>query len=174
MKEAGWEVPLGIGEYDYSGPEGGVEISAAVAQAESFAAFARTELAYAMYWADPRKNGPTYFAFKMFRNPDGKRTAVGDHFILGEVSDSDSVGVYVFKDANRNVASFMILNKRAKKGAKVTLDLGTAVPAQKAARYEYSGANPKAIGELPPLEVSGKAITVTIAPMSILRLDLKM
>src|SRR6266540_1235888 len=176
MKEVGWNVPLGIGEYDYSGPEGGAEISAAVAQAESFAAFARTELAYAMYWADPRKHGPTYFAFKMFRNPDGKRTAVGDRFILGQVSDNDSdiVGVYVFKDPTRNVASFMILNKRAKKGAKVTLDLATAVPAQKATRYEYSGANPKAIGELPPLELGGKTINVTIAPMSILRLDVKL
>ena len=42
MKEAGWDAPIAIGEYDYSGPEGGEEISAAVAQAESFAAFART------------------------------------------------------------------------------------------------------------------------------------
>jgi hypothetical protein len=41
MKEVGWDVPLAIGEYDYSGPEGGVEISGAVAQAESLAAFAR-------------------------------------------------------------------------------------------------------------------------------------
>jgi hypothetical protein len=174
MKEVGWNVPLGIGEYDYSGPEGGVEISAAVAQAESLAAFARTELAYAMYWADPRKNGPVYFAFKMFRNPDGRRTAVGDRFTVGDVSDTDSLGVYLFKDPKSKVASFMILNKRARKGIKLALDLGAAVPAQKASRYEYSGANPKAIGELPPLDVSGKTITLTIAPMSILRVDVKM
>jgi hypothetical protein len=174
MKEAGWDVPLGIGEYDYSGPEGGLEISAAVAQSESFAAFARTQVSYAMYWADPRKHGPTYFAFKMFRNPDGKRTAVGDHFILAEVSDYDSVGVYVFKDTKRNVASFVILNKKAKKGAKLTLDLSAPVPAQKATRYEYSSANPKAIGELPPLDVSGQKLNLSIAPMSILRVDVKL
>jgi hypothetical protein len=174
MKEAGWSVPIAIGEYDYSGPEGGEEISAAVAQAESFAAFARTEVSYAMYWADPRKHGPVYFAFKMYRNPDGKRTAVGDRFIVGEVSDSDSVSVYVFKDTQRKVASFVILNKRAKQGARVALDLGAPVPAQKAERYEYSQADPKAIGKLPPLEVSGKSVNVSIAPMSILRVDVKM
>jgi len=174
MKEAGWNVPIGIGEYDYSGSAGGLEISGAVAQAESFAAFARTQVAYAMYWADPHKHGPVYFAFKMYRNPDGRRTAVGDHFVLGEVSDSDSVGVYVFKDTQSNVASFMILNKRAQKGARVTLELNAQVPAQKAARYEYSNANPKAIGELPPLEVSGQNIKLEIAPMSILRVDVKM
>ena len=28
MKEAGWDVPIAIGEYDYAGPEGGEEISA--------------------------------------------------------------------------------------------------------------------------------------------------
>jgi hypothetical protein len=110
----------------------------------------------------------------MYRNPDGKRTAVGDRFIVGEVSDSDSVSVYVFKDTQRKVASFVILNKRAKQGARVALELGASVPAQKAERYEYSQADPKAIGKLPPLEVSGKSVNVSIAPMSILRVDVKM
>lgn len=174
MKEAGWDVPLAIGEYDYSGPEGGQEISASVAQAESFAAFARGQLTYAMYWADPRKHGPVYFAFKMYRNPDGKRTAVGDRFIVGEVSDFDSVSVYVFKDTKRKVASFMVLNKRAKKGARVALELSAPVAAQKAKRYEYSKVNEKAIGELSPLEVSGDNINLSIAPMSILRVDVKL
>jgi len=110
----------------------------------------------------------------MFRNPDGKRTAVGDRLLVGEVSDFDSVSVYAFKDSKRNVTSFMIHNKRAKKGVKVVLDLGAPVPEQKAKRYEYSNANPKAIGELPPLEVSGPSINLGIAPMSILRVDVKM
>ena len=174
MKEAGWDVPIAIGEYDHAGPEGGLEISAAVAQAESFAAFARSGVSYAMYWADPRKHGPVYFAFKMFRNPDGKRTAVGDHFMVAEVSDSNSVAVYAFKDAQRKVTSFVIVNKRARKGARVALDLGVSVPAQQATRYEYSSANLKAIGELSPLDIAGKVINLSIAPMSILRVDVKM
>ena len=174
MKEAGWDAPIAIGEYDYSGPEGGEEISAAVAQAESFAAFARSQVSYAMYWADPRKHGPVYFAFKMYRNPDGKRTAVGDRFIVAEVSDHDSVSVYAFKDPKRKVASFVILNKRAQKGARIALDLAKPVPAQKAKRYEYSKANQKAIGELPPLDVSGQKLKIEVAPMSILRVDVKM
>jgi hypothetical protein len=174
MKEVGWDVPIAIGEYDYAGPEGGEEISGAVAQAESFAAFARTRVSYAAYWADPRKHGPVYFTFKMFRNPDGQRTAVGDHFILGEVSDFDSVSVYAFKDPKKKVVSFIILNKRAQKGAKLALDLGTSVPAQKAKRYEYSKVNEKVIGELPPLDVSGQKLNVSIAPMSILRVDVKL
>jgi hypothetical protein len=171
MKEVGWNAPIAIGEYDYSGPEGGLEISAAVAEAESLAAFARIEVSYAMYWADPRKHSPVYFAFKMFRNPDGKRTAVGDHFILGDVSNYDAVSVYGFKDTTKNVVSFILLNKKALQGARVAIDLGVPVPAQKAPRYEYSKANMKAIGELPPLDVSGQKLDVSIAPMSILRVD---
>lgn len=174
MKEVGWDVPIAIGEYDYSGPEGGEEISGAVAQAESFAAFARSQVAYAFYWADPRKHGPVYFAFKMYRNPDGKRSAVGEEFAVAEVSDTDSVSVYTFKDAAKKVASFVILNKRAQKGVRLSLDLGAAVPAQKAKRYEYSKANPKAIGELPPLDVNGKSLKVSVSPMSIVRVDVKM
>lgn len=174
MKESGWDAPIAIGEYDHAGPEGGFEISAAVAQAESLAAFARMQLAYAMYWADPRKNGPTYFAFKMFRNPDGKRTAVGDNFTVGEVSDNDSVSVYVYKNEKTKVASFILINKRAAKGVKIALDLGVDVPAQQATRYEFSGVNQKAIGELPALDVSGQKLDVSIAPMSITRIDVKL
>jgi hypothetical protein len=174
MKEAGWDVPIAIGEYDHAGPEGGLEISAAVAQAESFAAFARAQVSYAMYWADPRKHGPAYFAFKMYRNPDGKRTAVGDRFVLAEVSDTNSVAVYLFKDTQRNVGSLIILNKRASIGARLTVQLSAPLPAQKATRYEYSQVNPKAIGELPPLDVSGQTLAVNIAPMSIVRVDVKL
>jgi hypothetical protein len=174
MKEAGWDVPIAIGEYDHAGPEGGLEISAAVAQAESFAAFARAQVSYAMYWADPRKHGPAYFAFKMYRNPDGKRTAVGDRFVLAEVSDTNSVSVYLFKDTQRNVGSLIIVNKRASKGARLTVQLSAPLPAQKATRYEYSQVNPKAIGELPPLDVSGQTLAVGIAPMSIVRVDVKL
>jgi hypothetical protein len=110
----------------------------------------------------------------MYRNPDGKRTPVGDRFILAEVSDYDSVSVYAFKDTQKKVASFVILNKRATKGARVALELGAPVPAQKVTRYEYSGAYPKAIGELPPLDVSGKSLKLSVAPMSILRVDVKL
>jgi hypothetical protein len=56
----------------------------------------------------------------------------------------------------------------------VALELNAPVPAQKARRYEYSNANPKAIGELPSLDVSGQSINLSIAPMSILRVDVKM
>jgi hypothetical protein len=59
-------------------------------------------------------------------------------------------------------------------GARLTVELGATVPTQKAARYEYSAANPKAIGELPPLDVTGKTVNVTVAPMSIVRIDLVM
>ena len=72
------------------------------------------------------------------------------------------------------MASLILLNKRAQKGANVTIDLGTSVPAQQAKRYEYSKANLKAIGELPPLAVSGKTLNVGLAPMSIVRVDVQL
>jgi hypothetical protein len=78
----------------------------------------------------------------------------------------------VYKDPSKKLASLIITNKRAKVGAKVAVDVGVALPAQKATRYEYSGTAPKAIGELPPLDVSGKTINITIGPMSIQRIDL--
>jgi hypothetical protein len=92
---------------------------------------------------------------------------------VGEVSDTESVSVYAFKDDKKKVASFILVNKRAKKAAKVALELGAPVAAQKAPRWEYSAKNQKAIGELPPLDVNGQKIDLGIAPMSITRIDVK-
>jgi hypothetical protein len=92
---------------------------------------------------------------------------------LAEVSDTDSVSVYAFKDEKRKIASFVLVNKRAQKGAKIALELGAPVAAQKAPRWEYSSKNQKAIGELPPLDVNGQELDVSIAPMSITRVDVK-
>ena len=174
MKETGWNPEIAIGEYDHlSGGDGGRDISAVVAQAENFAAWARAGVTYAFYWAQPKKHTPAYFAWKMFRNPDGKHTAVGDRFIAADVSKFSNVSVYVFKDPKKKIASFILLNKKAARDAVITIDLKGSVPDQQASAWEFSRANMKAIGELPPFKVGGSSMTVKLPAMSVLRIDVK-
>jgi hypothetical protein len=46
---------------------------------------------------------------------------------MAEVSDFDSVSVYAFKDPARRVASFIVLDKRAQRGAKVNIALAAPI-----------------------------------------------
>ena len=51
---------------------------------------------------------------------------------------------------------------------------GTDVEGYSAGSRPSGKVNPKAIGELPPLDVNGKSLKVNVAPMSIVRVDVKM
>ena len=163
-----------VGEYEWSGWDGGYDISGSVAQVEVIRVFAEQGVDMAYYWANPRKNSPVFFAFKMLRNPDGKHTEIGDLFLPAKVSRPDDVQAFVTRSAkDKTKLSFVFLNKRAKKGARVKLNLSANLPDQTVVPYELSAKNPKAIGELPARKVGGNSIEIELPPMSVLRFDAK-
>ena len=159
-----------LGEYSFGG-EG--DVSGGVAQAELLGVFAREGLDHAYFWFFPAVNSSPYFAFKMFRNPDGKHTAFGDRYLSGKVSAPDDVSVHSARDSKSGNLSFILVNKRAAKGAKVSLKLSSPVPEQEATIYEYSAAGRHAIGLLPGRRISGDTIDLDLPPLSVLRFDLK-
>jgi len=124
IKECNPGMKLAIGEYNWSG---NLDVSGGVAQGELFGVFAREEVYSALLWTGPDKNTPQYFAWKIYRNPDGKHTAFGDQLLPTTVSMPDDVSVFAAKDSKRKVVTFVLINKRAKKGSKVTLNLSQAV-----------------------------------------------
>jgi hypothetical protein len=170
IKECNPGMKLAIGEYNWSG---NLDVSGGVAQAELLGIFAREEIYSALLWTGPDKNTPQYFAWKIFRNPDGKFTAFGDRYLPSEVSAPDDVSVHAARAADGKV-TFVLINKRAKKGARLTVKLSKAVPSQTVALYEYSSVNSKCIGLLPDMTVGGDSITINLPPMSVLRFDVKM
>ncbi|MCY3017752.1 MAG: hypothetical protein NTW87_01795, partial [Planctomycetota bacterium] len=159
-----------IGEYNFGG-EG--DVSGGVAQAELLGVFAREGLDFAFLWLFPNVNSPHYFAFRMFRNPDGQQTAFGDRYLPSKCGAPHDVSVHAAKDSKTGRLTFVLVNKRAGKGAKLTLNLGAAVPAQDVTVYEYSSADRYCIGQLPAQKVSGDKVTMDVPPLSVLRFDLK-
>ncbi|KPK63332.1 MAG: hypothetical protein AMK73_05225 [Planctomycetes bacterium SM23_32] len=160
---------LALGEYNFGGDR---DVSGGVAQAELLGVFAREGLDYAFYWFFPAMNSPQYFAFKMFRNPDGRHTAFGDVYLPSEVSAPSDVSVHAARDSATGRLTFVLVNKRAAKPARVTLKLSRPVPAQDVTVYEYSAADKACIGKLPPRQVQGENLTVDLPAMSVLRFDL--
>ena len=143
MKEAGWDVPIAIGEYDHAGPEGGLEISGAVAQVETWRRLRARSLPMACTGPTRASTVPVYFAFKMFRNPDGKRPRSATTSWSATSATPTALGSTCTRTPRTRSLRSIITNKRAKVGARLTVELGAAVPAQKAARYEYSAPTPR-------------------------------
>ena len=161
---------LALGEYNFGGDR---DVSGGVAQAELLGVFAREGLQYAFYWFFPAVNSPQYFAYKMYRNPDGQNTAFGDVYLPGAVSAPDDVSVHAARASDAGRLTFVMVNKRAAKPARVTLKLSRPVPAQEVTVYEYSAADAGSIGRLPSRTMSGDSLTVDLPAMSVLRFDLK-
>jgi len=159
-----------IGEYNFGGDD---DVSGATAQAEVLGIFAREGLDFGFLWMFPQANSPQYFAFKMFRNPDGQHTAFGDRYLPSKCSAPDDVSVHAAKDAKTGRLSFVLVNKRASRSAQVTLNLGASVPAQDVVIYEFSSADRFCIGQLPARKVQGDKVTVSLPPLAVLRFDVK-
>ena len=157
-----------LGEYCFSGES---DISGGVAEAELLGIFAREGLDHAYYWFCPAPNSSPYFAFKMFRNPDGQHTAFGDRYLPAKVNAPTDVSVHTARDTKTGKLTFILVNKRATTGAKVTLKLNAALPAQAVTLYEYSRADRFAIGELPAKQIAGRTIEVDLPSLSVVRFD---
>jgi photosystem II stability/assembly factor-like uncharacterized protein len=159
-----------LGEYNFGG-EG--DVSGGVAEAELLGVFAREGLDFGFYWFAPAPNSSPYFAFKMYRNPDGQHTAFGDRYLPGAVSAPNDVSVHAARDSKTGRLTFILVNKRASLGAHLTLNLAAPVPAQDITVYEYSGVDKGVIGRWPARHVDGSVIKIDLAPMSVLRFDVK-
>ncbi len=161
---------LAIGEYNFGGEK---DVSGGVAQAELLGVFAREGVDHAYLWFFPQPNSPIYFGYKMLRNPDGAMTAVGGDYLPAKISAQDDVSVHTFRDAATKRLSFVLVNKRAAKDARVALNLTRPIPEQTVTPWEYSAADRYAIGQLPAQKVSGKTLELDLPAMSVVRVDVK-
>lgn len=161
---------VALGEYNFGGDS---DVSGGVAQAELLGIFGREGLDYAFYWFFPPMNSSPYFAYKMFRNPDGEHTAFGDRYLPSTVGSPEDVSVHAARDSKTGRLTFVLVNKRAAKGARIALRLSKPVPRQPLVIYEYSAADKNSIGGWPEGTAEGDMIRVSLPAMSVLRFDLK-
>jgi len=159
-----------IGEYNFGGDD---DISGGIAQAEILGIFAREKLDFGFYWMSPAPNSPSYFAFRMFRNPDAKGTAFGDRYLPAQVSAPADVSVHAARDSKSGLLTLVLINKRAAKDAHLTLKLNRKLPEQEVTVFEYSNADRFAIGQQPPRKIAGDTLSIDLPAFSVLRFDVK-
>ena len=161
---------ISLGEYNFGGEK---DVSGGVSEAELLGVFAREGVDYAFLWLFPAPNTSHWFAYKMFRNPDGLGTAFGDRYLPGRVSAPDDVSVHAARSSKDGRVTVVMVNKRAARDAQVTIKLGKAIPKQQVVMYEYSQADRLAIGRLPVRTLGGDTLTVEIPAMSVKRFDIQ-
>jgi hypothetical protein len=156
---------ISLGEWSFGADQ---HISGGLATAEALGRFGQQGLDSAYYWDGPATGSATFWAFRAFRNFDGK----GGRF--QDISLSTSGGGSVSLFASRNEASSklvaVLVNRDPDVSASVRVALdGCARPrAYRVFRYVAGGSG---LSLVPSAALDGKGIAETLPPYSLTVLD---
>lgn len=149
---------LGITEWNWGA---GRTLNGGLAVAEVLGLFGREGVDLANFWTHPRKETPAYFAFKMYRNVDGRGGGFGDQSVRAVSSAPHAVSCFASVDSRTGEPVAMLLNKQPDQEAAVTIQIQHARPVTRAALWRYSGENLQAIVPLPEASVAGGTLRLT-------------
>jgi len=150
---------ISIGEYNFGGEQ---HISGGLAEAEALGRFGQQGLDYAYYWVLPPKGSPAYWAFRAFRNFDGKN----GHFLdlsMDTQMESD-VSLFGSRDASGKHLVLIALNLNPTTSAKANIGLPGCAPIATVRKFSYGPQSP-AIADA-GTEVVG-SLNETLLPYSI-------
>jgi hypothetical protein len=132
---------LALSEYNWGALD---DINGALAQADVLGIFGREGLDLATLWAPPALESPGMFAFRLYRNYDGKGSTFGDRSLSASSDDQGQLAIYAAKRSADRALTLMVINKT---GTEVSsnVTLTGFNPSASAEVYRYSPANLSAI-----------------------------
>ena len=83
----------------------------AIAEMDVLGIFGREPLDFANMWSAPGPQDPIAFAFRMFRNYDGKGSQFGDSSISAASTDQGQLSVYAAQRSTDNAVTILVINK---------------------------------------------------------------
>jgi hypothetical protein len=154
---------LSISEYSW-GALG--DINGALAQADVLGILGREGVDLATLWGPPASGDPGAFAFRMYRNVDGKGGRFGNTAVQATSSDQGQLAVYAARRGPNGALTLIAINKT---GAKLTstITLQHFAAAASAKTWRYGAANLAAIQHLKDVAVANNAIKATLPANSI-------
>jgi len=154
---------LAITEYNWGGLE---SINGALAQADVLGIFGRERLDLATLWGPPQPDQPGAYAFRLYRNYDGKGSQYGDTWVRSRSADQGKLAIYGAQRSGDGALTVMVINKT---GEDLTSRLALAhfAPRGAAQVYRYSTANLKAIVRQPDQAVSPEGFTAAYPAYSL-------
>jgi hypothetical protein len=150
---------ISIGEYNFGGEQ---HISGGLALAEALGRFGVAGIDYAFYWFVPPKGSPAYWAFRAYRDFDGK----GGRFLdrsLDTRMDSD-VSLFASRDESGKHLVLIALNLDPLKAAKVNIELAGCSPIAARRSFSYVAGASSLVAQG---SKAGGSLDETLAPYSI-------
>jgi hypothetical protein len=157
---------ISIGEYNF-GAEG--DMSGGLALAEALGRFGEQGILSAFYWDAPAKDSPAAWAFRAYRDFDGRGGRFLDESVPATSSDRQA-SIFASRDGDHMVAVILNLDPGAPMTAKIDASSCGTIGAMRTLSYAGgpSGFEPKPGGA-----VSGGTLTQPLAPYSMTIVDFK-
>jgi len=150
---------ISIGEYNFGGEQ---HMSGALALAEALGRFGNAGIDYAFYWFEPPPKSPVYWAFRAFRNFDGKQGQFLNRSV--DTKMASNVSLFASRDESGKHMVLIALNLEPTTTEKASIgltDCGSLVTRQK---FVYSAQAPAIVDEGTK---SGHDLDEELAPYSI-------
>jgi len=156
---------LSIGEWSFGAD---AHISGGLATAEALGRFGQQGLDAAFYWGELNEKNANYWAFRAFRNFDGKGGRFLD--ISLPVKEAESVSLFASRNTERNRLVLVLLNRDASTSADVSITLSDCGDVESARLFGFD-ANSK---QLTPgtAKVTANGVSAVMVPYSFAVLDL--
>ena len=155
-----------VGEYNWGAEQ---HQSGGLALAESFGRFAQFGVSHAFYWTEPKKGSPAYWAFRAYRNYDGK----GGHFLERIVPSSAPSGASLFASRDEAGKKWVViaLNFSADRPEEATIELRGCAALGSIQSFVDTGA--EAGFTKGDAKIEGSAVKVKLQPYSITVIELQ-
>jgi hypothetical protein len=157
---------IAIGEYSFGAAE---HPSGGLAQAEALGRFGTEGLTAAFYWRRPPTNSPVYWAFRAYRNFDGK----GGHFLDYSVpvaARGENASLFVSRSAAGDHLVAVLLNLDPSAPLDADIDLSACGAGFGERAFVYAGSR-AGFSAATASRASGAVLRQTAAPYSITVLD---
>jgi hypothetical protein len=153
---------VGVTEYSWGADN---YINGATAQADVLGIMGRQGLDIATRWTSPAPSTPTFKAFQMYRNYDGRNSTFGQTSVPAPVSNPDNVAVFAAIRTNDAALTVMAVNKQISAAAPLVLSISNFPAAGNAQVWQLTGANQ--IQRLPDLAINQGVISNTLPAQSV-------
>ena len=160
---------ISIGEYNF-GAEG--HMSGGLALAETLGRFGQNGVESAFYWTSPPRGSPAFYAFRAFRNFDGKGGRFLDEWVPSH-SDDPSTSIFVSRDASGGRLVLVLLELNPEVEVDATIDLSSCGVVKSRRALSYQG-DLRGFAEASGLIQDGTGLRLRLPAYSMTVLDLEL
>jgi Glycoside hydrolase family 44 len=160
---------MSLGEWSFGG-EG--HMSGGLATAETLGRFAQFGVTSAYYWVYPPENSPGMWAFRAYRNFDGK----GGHFLdwYAPTTPVQNASLFASRDESGNHMVAVALNFSRQNAITANIDLSSCGAVANLHAYSYGG-GPNGFNDVgAQFKAHGKTLSQALAPYSITVFDVEL